>query len=32
LNYRVLPIRSLVGVQMAAGLATAEYLRDHPRA
>lgn len=31
LNYRVIPIRSLVGVQMCAGLATAEYLRDHPR-
>jgi hypothetical protein len=28
LNYRVLPIRSLVGVQMCAGLATAAYLRD----
>lgn len=26
LNYRVLPIRSLVGVQLCAGLATAEYL------
>lgn len=28
LNYRALPIRSLVGVQVVAGLATAEYLRD----
>lgn len=28
LNYRVLPIRSLVGVQLCAGLATAAYLRD----
>lgn len=28
LNYRVLPIRSLVGVQVCAGLATAAYLRD----
>lgn len=29
LNYRALPIRSLVGVQTCAGLATAAYLRDH---
>ena len=28
LNYRALPIRSLVGVQICAGLATAAYLRD----
>ncbi len=28
LNYRALPIRSLVGVQVCAGLATAAYLRD----
>ncbi len=28
LNYRVLPIRSLVGVQTCAGLAAAAYLRD----
>ena len=28
LNYRALPIRSLVGVQVCAGLATAEYLRE----
>jgi hypothetical protein len=28
LNYRTLPIRSLVGVQVCAGLATAEYLRN----
>lgn len=28
LNYRVLPIRGLVGVQVCAGLATAAYLRD----
>lgn len=28
LNYRALPIRSLVGVQVCAGLATAEYLRN----
>ncbi len=28
LNYRILPIRSLVGVQVCAGLATAAYLRD----
>jgi hypothetical protein len=28
LNYRALPIRSLVGVQVCAGLAAAEYLRD----
>jgi hypothetical protein len=28
LNYRALPIRSLVGVQACAGLATAAYLRD----
>lgn len=28
LEYRVLPIRSLVGVQVCAGLATAAYLRD----
>ncbi len=28
LNYRVIPIRSLVGVQTCAGLATAAYLRD----
>lgn len=28
LNYRALPIRSLVGVQTCAGLATAAYLRD----
>lgn len=30
LNYRALPIRSLVGVQVCAGLATAEYLQDNP--
>nr|MBA3875044.1 hypothetical protein [Anaerolineae bacterium] len=29
LHYRVLPIRGLVGVQVCAGLATAEYLRDN---
>jgi hypothetical protein len=28
LNYRVLPIRSLVGVQLCAGLATAKYLAE----
>lgn len=28
LNYRALPIKSLVGVQVCAGLATAAYLRD----
>ncbi|QPC84937.1 hypothetical protein G4Y79_11380 [Phototrophicus methaneseepsis] len=28
LDYRALPIRSLVGVQVCAGLATAAYLRD----
>ncbi len=28
LNYRALPIRGLVGVQVCAGLATAEYLRS----
>lgn len=28
LNYRALPIRSLVGVQVCAGLATAAYLRQ----
>jgi hypothetical protein len=28
LDYRVLPIRSLVGVQTCAGLATAAFLRD----
>lgn len=28
LDYRALPIRGLVGVQVCAGLATAEYLRD----
>lgn len=28
LNYRVLPIQSMVGVQVCAGLATAAYLRD----
>lgn len=28
LNYRALPVRSLVGVQVCAGLATAAYLRD----
>jgi len=27
-NYQALPIRNLVGVQLCAGLATAEYLRD----
>ncbi len=30
LDYRALPIRSLVGVQVVGGLATAEYLRDNP--
>ena len=30
LDYRALPIRSLVGVQVCGGLATAEYLRDNP--
>lgn len=30
LDYRALPIRGLVGVQVCAGLATAEYLRDNP--
>lgn len=29
LNYRALPIRGLVGVQVVAGLATAAYLRDN---
>lgn len=28
LNYRALPLQSLVGVQVCAGLATAQYLRD----
>ena len=28
LNYRALPIRSLVGVQTCAGLATAEFLNS----
>ena len=28
LNYRVLPIRNLVGVQVCAGLATAQFLAD----
>jgi hypothetical protein len=28
MDYRVIPIRSLVGVQVVAGLATAQYLRD----
>jgi len=28
MDYRVLPIRSLVGVQVVAGLATAKYLKD----
>ncbi|HVU14745.1 MAG TPA: M14 family zinc carboxypeptidase [Phototrophicaceae bacterium] len=28
LNYRALPIRGLVGVQVCAGLATADYLRN----
>ena len=32
LNYRALPIQGLVGVQVCAGLATAEYLRDNPPA
>ena len=31
LNYRALPIRSLVGVQVCAGLATAVYVRDRPK-
>jgi hypothetical protein len=30
LRYRALPIRSLVGVQLCAGLATAQYLRTSP--
>lgn len=30
LDYRALPIRSLVGVQVCGGLAAAEYLRDNP--
>lgn len=30
LNYRALPIRSLVGVQVCAGLATAQYLAAQP--
>ncbi len=32
LNYRALPIRGLVGVQVCTGLATAEYLRNTSRA
>ncbi|MBI1257421.1 MAG: zinc carboxypeptidase [Chloroflexi bacterium] len=31
LNYRALPIRSLVGVQVCAGLATAVYVRDRQK-
>lgn len=31
LNYRVLPIRSLVGTQLCAGLATAQFLAALPR-
>jgi hypothetical protein len=30
LQYRALPIQGLVGVQVCAGLATADYLRSHP--
>lgn len=29
MEYRVLPIRSLVAVQLCAGLAAADYARDH---